>query len=102
MTGQPPGSSGCCLPRVAGVSYLRVGFEQQVVGMVGLQAIYEQLWSRNCDPEDVTDAELITMARRSNYIPNVAGVEAEYAAALRQAYTAFVSQPEVRRDAGAR
>ncbi len=90
MTDQPSSSESCCLPRVGGVTYLKIGSEQHVVGMVGVQAMYEQLRTRNCSPEDVTDAELIAMARRSNYIPNNARVEAEYAAALRQAYAAFV------------
>ncbi len=93
MTREPSGKSGCCLPRVAGVSYLRIGPEQYVVGMVELQAIFEQLQRLGRGLEDVTDAELIDMARKSNYIPNSAGAEADYALALRSAYATFCGRP---------
>ncbi len=40
---------------------------------------------------------LVAGARRFNYIPSRPAIEADYAAALRQAYAAFVSRQESRR-----
>ncbi len=87
MAGEPYPSRGCCAPRAVGVTQLRVGPNQDVVGMVGLQAVFEQLRALGCSPEELSDAELVGMARKSNYIPNTERVEAEYTQALRQAYT---------------
>jgi hypothetical protein len=64
----PPGSGVCCLPRIGGITYLQIG------------------------AENATDAELVRLARRSNYIPSRTAIEADYAAALRQAYTDFFSR----------
>jgi len=50
----------------------------------------------NRRPEEATDAELLGMARRFNYIPDRPGIVADYAAALRRAYDAFYARQEHR------
>lgn len=45
-------------------------------------------------PEDATDAELVGMARKFNWIPDKATIEADYAIALRQTYAAFFARWE--------
>jgi hypothetical protein len=62
--------------------------------MNGLDKIFQQLFVMGRRPEDATDAELVGMARKFNYIPYQEAVEADYAVALRRAYAAFHSQQE--------
>jgi len=54
--------------------------------MMGLETVFQQLLVLERLPEEVSDAEIIGMARRSNYIPFKPDIEADYAAALREVY----------------
>lgn len=84
-----PSREPCCLPRAKGLSYLKVGPRESVVGMMVLETVFKQLMVLQQLPEDVSDAEIIGMARKSNYIPNHPDTEANYAAALQEAYVRF-------------
>jgi hypothetical protein len=90
MNRMPPGSGSCCLPSADGISYLKVGGDP--IGMRGLDTIFKQLLALERLPEDASDEELVGMARKLNYIPYKAAIEAEYAEALRKAYAAFYVQ----------
>jgi len=92
MDRMPPGSGVCCLPRIGGITYLQIGAEKALIGMVDLETVFQQLYALGRRPENATDAELVRLARRSNYIPSRTAIEADYAAALRQAYTDFFSR----------
>jgi hypothetical protein len=45
-------------------------------------------------PDEISDEELIGMARRYNYISRNAEVEADYAAAFRKAYAGYFARQE--------
>lgn len=94
MNRMPPGSGACCLPKVAGLTYLKLGPDGITVGMSGLDTVFQQLFLMGRRPEDVTDDELVGMVRRFNWIPNKSSIEADYAVALRQAYTAYFASQE--------
>ena len=72
------------------------------VGMMNLDAVFKQLFSIGRRPEEATDADLLGMARRFNYIPDRANLEADYAAALRQAYAAFYDRQKGEHESAAR
>jgi hypothetical protein len=91
MSKIPFGSGVCCPPSVEGVTYLKIGPQQRTVGMMGLETVFQQLYVLGREPDTVTDSELVDMARKSNYIPDGATTEAEYVAALREAYSQFYS-----------
>ena len=86
------GSGSCCLPNAAGLSYIKIGSEKRVVGMMNLDFIFFQLFELDRKPEEATDEELVGMARKFNYITPRPEIEADYATALRQAYTAYYFQ----------
>ncbi len=94
MTRMPPASGACCLPNVNGVTYLKVGPQGRTVGMMGLDKVFQQLVVMGRLPEDVTDAELVGMARQFNWIADKESIEAEYAVALRRAYEAYYARQE--------
>jgi len=54
--------------------------------------MFQQLYALGRLPDDATDAELVGMARRFNYIPNWAATETDYALALREAYARFCAR----------
>ena len=89
MDKTPSGDGACCLPNVDGVTYLKVGPRGITIGMMNLDAVFQQLVAMGRRPEETTDEELLSLARRFNYIPAAPNVAADYAAALRRAYTAF-------------
>ncbi len=89
MSKIPFGKGACCPPPVEGVTYLKIGPQQHTVGLMGLETMFEQLAALERRPDTVTEAELVGMARKSNYIPTGAAIEAEYAIALRAAYAQF-------------
>lgn len=89
MSKIPFGKGACCPPSVEGVTYLKVGPQERMVGMMGLETVFQQLDVLGREPGTVTDSELVDMARKSNYIPAGAAIEAEYAVALREAYARF-------------
>lgn len=90
----PMNSGACCLPDVNGVTYILVGPQRHPVGMRGLETIFEQLYLMGRRPEDAADEELVEMARMYNWIARKPPIEADYAAALRKAYTAFCKRQE--------
>lgn len=92
MEKRPLGTGNCCLPQAQGLTYLRVGTKQHVVGMMNLEVVFRQLLLLEHSPQGVCDKELIAMARRFNYIPRNPDAEAGYAAALRQAYAQFCAR----------
>lgn len=88
--GKPPfGSEACCLPAADGISYIRIGDRQIVIGMRNLDVIFEQLWLLNRTPEQVSEDELIGMARKFNYISRTPSTEKDYAEALGRAYRTY-------------
>lgn len=94
MDRMPPGSGACCLPKANGINYLKLGSDGITVGVSGLDKVFQQLFAMGRRPEDATDAELVGMARKFNWIPDQASIEADYAIALRQSYTAFFARRE--------
>lgn len=90
----PSGSNECCLPGAEGLTYLKVGTRGVTVGVMGLDKVFQQLLMMGNRPEEVTDTELVGMARKFNYIPDRETVKVDYAIALRQAYTAFYTRQE--------
>ncbi|GAB4428161.1 MAG: hypothetical protein Kow0031_08310 [Anaerolineae bacterium] len=90
------GSGVCCPPSAEGVTYLRIGPQQRKVGMMGIETVFQQLSVLGREPDTVTDSELVDMARKSNYIPEGAIIEAEYAVALREAYAQFCNRRKQR------
>jgi hypothetical protein len=98
MSGTPFGSGACCPQRADGITHVKVGPHGHIVGMMGLDTVFQQLYALDRRPEEATDAELVGMARKFNYIPNRASVEAKYAAALREAYRGFYSRQEQSRE----
>jgi hypothetical protein len=89
MDKTPSGDGACCLPNGEGLTYLKVGPRGVTIGMMNLEAAFQQLAAMGRRPEEATDVELLSLARRFNYIPAGSNVAADYAAALRRAYTAF-------------
>jgi hypothetical protein len=94
MDKTPSGDGACCLPNGEGLTYLKVGLRGVTIGMMNLEAAFQQLVTMGRCPEEVTDTELLGMPRRFNYIPNRPNIEADYAAALRRAYIAFCARQE--------
>ncbi len=94
MSGTPLGGGACCPPRMEGVTYLEIGPRRIRVGMMGLETVFQQLYAVGRQPGEATDAELVGMARKSNYIPERAATEADYAVALQEAYARFYARQE--------
>ncbi|GEM_PF-1321745 len=87
-----PGGGACCLPQSDGLTYLKVGERSVVVGMQNLETVFRQLLALGRHPEEIADEEIVGMARKFNYIPDRAAVEADYAHALRRAYARFCAE----------
>ncbi|HSF80285.1 MAG TPA: hypothetical protein VLA49_03570 [Anaerolineales bacterium] len=94
MEKMPSGTGACCLPNVAGITYIQIGPQGHTVGMMGLDTVVQQLYAMGRRPEDATDEELVGMARKFNWIAKNSSLEADYAAALRQVYAAFFNRQE--------
>ncbi len=92
MDKTPASEGACCLPNVDGVTYLKVGPRGATIGMMNLNAVFKQLFSLGRRPDEATDAELLSLARRFNYIPAGPDVAADYAVALHRAYAAFCAR----------
>jgi hypothetical protein len=92
MSGTLIRDSSCCPQRDDQVTHLKIGERGVVVGLMGLDLIFQQLVALGRLPGDATDAELVGMARRFNYIPNRAATEADYVVALREAYARFYAR----------
>lgn len=99
MTNKSPiNKSGCCLPNVDGITYLKIGDKEHVIGMMNLESGFQQLFSCDRKLEDITDEELVRIARQHNYIPNKPSIEADYAVALRRAYLSFLIENKLIED----
>jgi hypothetical protein len=94
MRGNSSENGACCLPAVDGLTYLKIGARQITVGIQGLDTIFQQLYAMGYKPEETSDEELITIARRRNYIRSNTDVEADYAAAFRKAYVGYYARQE--------
>ena len=92
MSKKSASTGTCCLPSVEGLTYLKIGPRGYVVGLMGLDKVFQQLDALGRRPDEATDAELVGMARRFNYIPDRPTVEADFAVALRRAYAAYFSR----------
>lgn len=90
----PINTGACCPPAVDGVTYIKVGPKNNVTGMLNLDSIFQQLYQAYRQPQQTPDEELVTMARKFNYIPRKPEIEADYAAALRKAYTSYYAAQE--------
>ena len=94
--GSIPNKEPCCSPQADGITYLRVGPRQIVVGMMGLETIFKPLLALGRLPEEIDDTEIIGMARKSNYIRSDPEAEANYATALREAYASYYERASTR------
>lgn len=92
MSGISARNGSCCPQRDDQVTLLKIGERGVMVGLMGLDLIFQQLVALARLPDETTDAELVDMARRYNYIPNQATTEADYAAALREAYGRYYAR----------
>lgn len=86
----------CCLPQADDLTYLKVGPRQILVGMMGLQTIFKQLLALGRLPEQISDVEIIGMARKSNCIRSDPEAEANYASALREVYASYYERSSTR------
>ncbi|OGC83515.1 MAG: hypothetical protein A2W07_07465 [candidate division Zixibacteria bacterium RBG_16_43_9] len=59
----------------------------QLIGMVGLEEIFEKLYKSNQKPDEKIKAQLITLTGKENYIPSKQ--EAIYAEALLREYSLY-------------
>jgi len=92
MSSQPMMTGVCCPKSDDSVTQLCLR-EGRSVGIMGLGAVFEQLWVLGRKPEEATDAELLGMVRaQKNYITPKPDIEALYAAALRREYAAFYAR----------
>jgi len=94
MDRPPIGSGACCPPSVSGITYLQVGNPGHTVGMLNLDTVFKQLYAMERKPEEVSDTEIVGMARKFNYIGYKPQIEKDYAVALRKAYAAYYAQQE--------
>jgi hypothetical protein len=94
MSGTFFSSGACCLPGAEGLTYIKVGPQQHTVGVMNLDIVFKQLFALGHRPDEVSDEEILGMARKSNYIAHNSEAEANYAEALRRAYAAFYARQE--------
>jgi len=93
MSDRPMMTGACCPKSDDSVTQLRLSDGGHTVGMMGLGAVFEQLWAMGRRPDEATDEELVGMARaQKNYITSKLDVEARYAAAMRREYAAFYAR----------
>ncbi|MGQ9556291.1 MAG: hypothetical protein ACUVWR_19490 [Anaerolineae bacterium] len=84
-------TAGCCGgdSRVTQVDIYGNGL---TVGIVGLQAAFEQLYALGLNPDDSVQDELLAMIKAQNYVPRSA--EEAYKSALLREYAAFCAQKD--------
>ncbi len=93
MSERPMMTGACCAKSDDSVTQLRLSDDGHTVGIMGLGAVFAQLWALGRKPDEATDEELVGMVRaQKNYIMSKAEVEAKYAAALRRAYASFYAR----------
>ncbi len=98
MSEKLSGSGTCCLPNEDDVTYLQIGPRRVTVGMMGLETVFMQLFLLGRRSEEASDAELVGLTRKFNYIPDRPNAEADYGITLRQAYVAFYAGQEKNHD----
>jgi len=91
LSDMPQTTGACCPKSDVRVTQLRLTDDGHTVGIVGLDTLFEQLLALGRTPDEATDAELVGMVRRQNYVPSSAA-ETLYAAALRREYAAFYAR----------
>ncbi|MCJ7662547.1 MAG: hypothetical protein MUO67_25665 [Anaerolineales bacterium] len=89
MSKTPFGEEACCLQSADGLTYIKIGPHQNIVGMMHLEEVFQQLYALDRQPNEVRAEELIGMVRKFNYIAHKPAIEADYAVVLRQAYAVF-------------
>jgi len=65
----------------------------QLIGMVGLEEIFEKLYKSNQKPDEKIKARLVDIAKKENYIP--ARQETIYAESLLREYSLYCQQRDV-------
>ena len=92
MSSQPMMTGACCPKSDDSVTQLRLE-EGHTIGIMGLSTVLEQLLAMGRTPDQVTNEELLGMARaQKNYVTPKPEIEAKYAAALRREYAAFYAR----------
>ena len=92
MSSQPMMTGACCPKSDDSVTHLRLE-EGHTIGIMGLSTVLEQLLAMGRTPDQVTNEELLGMARaQKNYVTPKPEIEAKYAAALRREYAAFYAR----------
>jgi hypothetical protein len=71
-----------------------------MIGMMGLETVFQQLYALGRQPDEAANGELIGMVRKFNYIPASASLEADYTVALREAYARFYARQKAERATG--
>lgn len=66
----------------------------EIIGLVGLNQIFEQLYILGRAPDASVEEELVKMVATRNYVPSKA--EAEYATGLLREYRKFCAQKNAR------
>lgn len=84
-------TAGCC-GGDSSVTQVDIYGNGLTVGIVGLQAAFEQLYALGLDPDDSVQNELLAMIKAQNYVPQSA--EEAYKTALLREYAAFCAKKE--------
>ena len=100
MRDTPSGGGACCPQHSDEITHLKVGVRGIVIGMMGLETVFQQLYALGRQPDEAADDELVGMARKFNYISASPTVEADYAVALRGAYARFYARQKTEHDTG--
>ena len=83
-------SKPCCSGRPPQLVYIKL--RGSSVGLMGVQALFEQLYQAGRGDDDALEAELVEQARVYNYVAR--GVEKDYGWELRKAYRCYVRAKE--------
>ncbi|MGC8837827.1 MAG: hypothetical protein ACP5UM_05370 [Anaerolineae bacterium] len=85
-------TAGCC-QGATDVTQVDIRGDGRTVGLVGLEAAFEQLYALGFGPDDALVAdELLTLVKARNYVPRAA--EEAYKVALLREYAAFCARKD--------
>lgn len=87
-----PRKAGCCCGAPDEVVQLDLVGDGVLVGLVGLNRIFEQLYVMGRAPDAAVQDELLKMVAAKNYVPS--RVQAEYAAGLLREYRKFCEKKQ--------
>ncbi len=93
MSGRGPDlwrQSQCCGGEREEIVQVDLFGDRRIVGLVGLNQIFEQLFAMGRAPNASMQAELVKMVAAKNYVPPKA--ETEYAAGLLREYAKFCAK----------